>query len=1134
MRLRGTDTKTMEEEGLETDGAVSSKSKLRSKVQALSGVDILTDAGAYKSPYQILSEIANVWKDINDMDQAALLELLAGKRAGSVMSAILENPETLKDAFESASDATGSALKENEKYLDSIQGRIDLFNNAVQTLWSNLLDSSVVKNIVDIGAKLVKFLDTWYGKALAVIVGLDSATTKFGKSLLTKLWSWLDISGYSDQIHKEVISAFTVMSKDAITSLSSFDGSALMNFLGGKIEANGINDITKALGAEIMAQKEVTKEVATQILLKQGVKQEDIEGALAAMGYAGANTTLAFSWEAVGVAIKKAGLAFLASPFGKISLIIGGIMLVVHLVDVFTKSTKELAEELDDLRSELESTQSEIESLNSKLKTTRDKIAELEAMPSLSLTDQDELKRLKQQNVELEKQLKIQEALAKSTEEKIANRSEEYIGKAWNSNDIDKPYTIDSNGVISEDRWYTKGTNTTDALNTAISKYKQQQQTVDDYKKLIENWDSNKKVQDNFGKFFSYSELRDIDVAKNGLDIAEKRLQNISDGINLVFADENFTNLEYGMSDEIDGFLDELYAYQLKWQAAQGLYVKSDAISSIFDSTSTEEIQNLGKQLREIADNDTLTDEQKNKQIQDRINNIDKTNEAYGRLKTTMETVGVTAEDIADYFVLETGAFDSSTIEGITAQYAKAAEVINKFKDGSSVIGVDADRNEISMNFDDLFTFDDATKEWQADAEKVSQILKDADEKTREQFSQYITHIKNAQQEAEDAGKNFDITAAFTQASKNIEIDGLLRVIDLTKESLSSVNKTTFKDIADEIDGLIDTFSEFGKALENTASAMDTLYKAQEQMNSSGRISVKTALELMQSTEDWNSVLKINGDTITLQDNAEQALIQSRLNLIEQNINTALSEAELQYAKLEGADATLLQGSADLATVEAQKEFDKAMNQSTAVSAGLGAAAGNLIEKLKALSTLDFNSDAWNTSITGAFRSAYDSALTVLDKQSNPESAEEVAKRIADLRAQKDMIGQLKKNPDSFKNYYDYDETPGDKYKDDGTSDALEKLQKKYEHQLSNLENQKTYVQNEIDRLEAEDKGVSKSYYEKQIAIEQQKMNVYKQERAALTNLLNSTKKGTDEWLKYLARCSRNITMYPFELLGNP
>lgn len=78
MRLRGTSTEELEEEGLDTDGAVESKSKLQSKVKGLSGVDILTDTGAYKSTYQILTEIADVWESMNDMDQAALLELLAG------------------------------------------------------------------------------------------------------------------------------------------------------------------------------------------------------------------------------------------------------------------------------------------------------------------------------------------------------------------------------------------------------------------------------------------------------------------------------------------------------------------------------------------------------------------------------------------------------------------------------------------------------------------------------------------------------------------------------------------------------------------------------------------------------------------------------------------------------------------------------------------------------------------------------------------------------------------------------------------------------------------------------------------------------------------------------------------------
>ena len=65
LRLRGTEV-----EGEDNEGLISSKSKLQGKIKALSGVDILTDTGAYKSTYQILLEISKVWKKMNDMDQA--------------------------------------------------------------------------------------------------------------------------------------------------------------------------------------------------------------------------------------------------------------------------------------------------------------------------------------------------------------------------------------------------------------------------------------------------------------------------------------------------------------------------------------------------------------------------------------------------------------------------------------------------------------------------------------------------------------------------------------------------------------------------------------------------------------------------------------------------------------------------------------------------------------------------------------------------------------------------------------------------------------------------------------------------------------------------------------------------------
>lgn len=159
LRLRGTSVEILEGLGEETDGAVESISKMQEKIEALTGVNILTNSGAYKDTYTILREIGNVWEDISDIDQAALLELMAGKNRANTLAAILGNMEDLEGAYESSLQAEGSALKENEAYLNSIQGRIDLFSNSVQTMWMNFINADAVKFIVDLGTGLIKAID---------------------------------------------------------------------------------------------------------------------------------------------------------------------------------------------------------------------------------------------------------------------------------------------------------------------------------------------------------------------------------------------------------------------------------------------------------------------------------------------------------------------------------------------------------------------------------------------------------------------------------------------------------------------------------------------------------------------------------------------------------------------------------------------------------------------------------------------------------------------------------------------------------------------------------------------------------------------------------------------------------------
>lgn len=68
----------LEEAGLETEGMAESTATLREEIKALSGVDIMLNENTFKSTYQILDELSTKWKDLTDIQQASITELIAG------------------------------------------------------------------------------------------------------------------------------------------------------------------------------------------------------------------------------------------------------------------------------------------------------------------------------------------------------------------------------------------------------------------------------------------------------------------------------------------------------------------------------------------------------------------------------------------------------------------------------------------------------------------------------------------------------------------------------------------------------------------------------------------------------------------------------------------------------------------------------------------------------------------------------------------------------------------------------------------------------------------------------------------------------------------------------------------------
>ena len=76
-------------------------------------------------------------------------------------------------------ESSGSAIKENETYMNSLEGHINQLNSAWQKLAKDTINSQVVKSLLDLGTTLIKLADTDLAKFITklalVTMGLKLA-----------------------------------------------------------------------------------------------------------------------------------------------------------------------------------------------------------------------------------------------------------------------------------------------------------------------------------------------------------------------------------------------------------------------------------------------------------------------------------------------------------------------------------------------------------------------------------------------------------------------------------------------------------------------------------------------------------------------------------------------------------------------------------------------------------------------------------------------------------------------------------------------------------------------------------------------------------------------------------------------
>lgn len=175
--------------------------------------------GDIASTFDIFKELSKYWGDMTNAEKQAVAIAYAGKNQFEVFSSVMSNFGQAIEATNTAMNSQGSAMKENSRYMESFEAKI----NNVKAAWEKVVlafaDSDAIKDILDKVANALNALAeneqaistiTKIAKALLIIKGFKIAGSLFtgaigsAKEFLSVVKKIVSVLGAAKKILKDL------------------------------------------------------------------------------------------------------------------------------------------------------------------------------------------------------------------------------------------------------------------------------------------------------------------------------------------------------------------------------------------------------------------------------------------------------------------------------------------------------------------------------------------------------------------------------------------------------------------------------------------------------------------------------------------------------------------------------------------------------------------------------------------------------------------------------------------------------------------------------------------------------------------------------------------------------------------
>ena len=606
-RLRGLDEETLEV----IDDVEILSGKLADAAKTLKtpgGISLFTDETktTFKSTYQIIKELSEIWNDLTDVQNAKISEILGGKRQSQIVAATINNFKAAEEALKNMENSAGSAEAEMETIRESAEYAMNALKETFTSLAQHSVSRGGLKDLINAGTQILEIVDGIVSKIgliptiITTIVGIISAKklttggifgknedgklTIFGSQVSGGFKSWWSGLGKSTP----EIKAQRVEIQNATSAIEKFHKA----FQNGTMTQQAYNNV-------LNSSNRIVRDYVNA--LQAGASETD--------AYTAAHKRLNSELQNIGRNGKTAGVGTKAAAIGMKALNTAGSMLlsigisfvlntIMQAISDSINSLQNSIDKVKELTEKEKSLKSEIEELNKQLGETKLKIEALEKLPKLTFMQQEELDKLKETNDELERQIRLKRGELASD----AYTKNEEAKKVWKDINVSNNMGYNTPSIWETQKLelekYKKMLEEIKALKES-PEYKSGSQEAENLvkQKEKERDDLHDKIQGYYSK--------DWDTIINGLDPKYIENKKIIDEVKKV-ADE-FDNL----NKEVKKSLTDLYndgKYAVVKQYLDNLAKDGKLTAETFDKLTDADVDGIEafkEELKEIEGLDT-------------------------------------------------------------------------------------------------------------------------------------------------------------------------------------------------------------------------------------------------------------------------------------------------------------------------------------------------------------------------------------------------------------------------------------------------------------------------------------------------------------------------------------------------